>query len=458
MKSPHRFLLVLLCIFLTAGSLNAQRRTSNPGADLWKDDAFVKSFVGSYASLIGYEPKISDEEKGVLRNLVDLIKKNKNQVAIEQLEPQIKPSTSAAFDFILANLYFQEGNLELAEKYYKAAVVKYPNFRRAYKNLGLVLVQAGNFKDAIPTISKALELGEVDGRAYGLLAYGYLTEGMYYPAEAAYRQAILIQPKQKDWKIGLARCLLEMERYKEAVSIFETLLIEDPNNSDYWLLQSNAYIGDDQSLRAAQNLEIVRHMGEAELSSLILLGDIYMNNSVLELAMSAYQHAVELADSDDARVLLRAANVLTRTANFEKAAVLIKDIRQNESVNLSPDQDLELLNQEAKIARAQGDGDTAVETLNKIIERDALNGEAIIELANYYVDMDMLPEAINRYEQAAKIGEYERDALIAHGQTLVRETRYSEALPLLKRALLLESEPNLEDYIARVERAANSQS
>ena len=458
MKSPHRFLLVLLCIFLTTGSLNAQRRASNPGADLWKDDAFVKSFVGSYASLIGYEPKISDEEKGVLRNLVDLIKKNKNQVAIEQLEPLIKPSTSAALDFILANLYFQEGNLESAEKFYKDAVLKYPNFRRAYKNLGLVQVQAGNFKDAIPTISKALELGEVDGRAYGLLAYGYLTERMYYPAEAAYRQAILIQPKQKDWKIGLARCLLEMERYKEAVSIFETLLIEDPNNSDYWLLQSNAYIGNDQSLLAAQNLEIVRHMGEAELSSLILLGDIYMNNSVLELAMSAYQRAVELADSDDARVLLRAANVLTRTANFEKAAVLIKDIRQNESVNLSPDQDLELLNQEAKIARAQGDGDTAVETLNKIIKRDALNGEAIIELANYYVDMDMLPEAINRYEQAAKIGEYERDALIAHGQTLVRETRYSEALPLLKRALLLESEPNLEDYIARVERAANSQS
>ena len=35
-----------------------------------------------------------------------------------------------------------------------------------------------------------------------------------------------------------------------------------------------------------------------------------------------------------------------------------------------------------------------------------------------YVDMDMLPEAIIRYEQAAKIGEYEREALIAHGQTL----------------------------------------
>ena len=69
----------------------------------------------------------------------------------------------------------------------------------------------------------------------------------------------------------------------------------------------------------------------------------------------------------------------------------------------------------------------------------------------------MLPEAINRYEQAAKIGAHERDALIAHGQTLVRNAQYREALPLLKRALLLKSEPNLEDYTARVERAARSQ-
>lgn len=457
MKSFVINFIAVISLFFLVGSLKSKQKTYNPAAELWEDDAFVKSFIGSYAFLVGYEPKISDEEKDVLRTLVDLIKANP-KAAIGQLELQLKSSSSAAFDFILANLYFQDANLEKAEKFYKTAIKKYPNFRRAYKNLGLVQVQAGNFKEAISTISKALELGEVDGRAYGLLAYGYLTEGMYYPAEAAYRQAILIQPDQKDWKVGLARCLLETERYKEAVSLFDTLLMDDPNNTDYWLLQSNAYIGNDQSMRAAQNLEIVRHIGEAELSSLILLGDIYMNNSALELALSAYQSAVKVASSDDARALLRVAEILTRTANFEKAAIIIKDIRQNDAVNLSSDQDLQLLNQEAKIARAQGDDDTAVEILNKIVERDALNGEAIIELANYYADKGLLPEAINRYEQAAKIGAYERDALIAHGQSLVRDARYIEAVPLLKRALLLKPEPNLEDYTSRVERAANSQS
>ena len=456
MKTIHCLLLLVLGLALNATSLHAQRSATNPGAELWKDPEFVKTFIGSYAFLIGYEPKISDEEKEALRALIDLIKASP-QAAIAQLRPQVKASSSAAFDFILANLYFQEGNLKEAEQFYKTAVKKYPNFRRAYKNLGLVQVQGGNFKDAIPSIAKALELGEVDGRAYGLLAYGYLTEGKYYPAEAAYRQAILIQPDQKDWKIGLARCLLETERYNEAISLFDTLLQDEPDNSDFWLLQSNAFIGNEQSLRAAQNLEVVRRMGKAELSTLTLLGDIYMNNTIPDLALDAYLSAVEMAQPQDVDALLRATNILTRSTNFEQAANLIKDIRKNNALTLSPKQDLELLNQEAKIARAEGNDDAAVVILNKIVERDALNGEAIIELANYYADKDMLPEAINRYEQAAKINAFERQALIAHGQTLVRNAKYRDALPLLKRALQLKAEPNLEDYTARVERAAKSQ-
>lgn len=456
MKTIHCLLLLVLGLALNATSLHAQRSATNPGAELWKDPEFVKTFIGSYAFLIGYEPKISDEEKEALRALIDLIKASP-QAAIAQLRPQVKASSSAAFDFILANLYFQEGNLKEAEQFYKTAVKKYPNFRRAYKNLGLVQVQGGNFKDAIPSIAKALELGEVDGRAYGLLAYGYLTEGKYYPAEAAYRQAILIQPDQKDWKIGLARCLLETERYNEAISLFDTLLQDEPDNSDFWLLQSNAFIGNEQSLRAAQNLEVVRRMGKAELSTLTLLGDIYMNNTIPDLALNAYLSAVEMAQPQDVDALLRATNILTRSTNFEQAANLIKDIRKNNALTLSPKQDLELLNQEAKIARAEGNDDAAVVILNKIVERDALNGEAIIELANYYADKDMLPEAINRYEQAAKINAFERQALIAHGQTLVRNAKYRDALPLLKRALQLKAEPNLEDYTARVERAAKSQ-
>jgi len=442
---------LLFAAGLTAGSLTAQ---SNINSQLWSDPTFVNEFLGSYGFLAGAEPQISDEEKEALRNLIDLIKASP-KAAIQALEPQITKTSSAAFDFILANLYFQDGNLAKAEQYYGNAVVKHPDFRRAYKNLGLVQVQKGDFDKAIKTISKALELGEVDGRSYGLLGYGYLTQERYYPAETAYRQAILMQPDVTDWKVGLARCLLETERYADAIALFDTLLIDTPDNADYWMLQGNAYLGKGESLAAAKNLEVVRRMGAADLGTLTLLGDIYMNNNSPDLALEAYLAATQKATDSDSKALLRAAELLTRSGNYEQSKTIIAQIR--EKLDLPESEDLTLLTLEAKIARAEGNDDAAVELLTQIVERDALNGTALIELADLYADQGDMAKAINRFEQAEKIEAFEREALVAHAQARVRNGDYKEALPLLRRALQLKSDSNLEDYAQRVERAARSQ-
>ncbi len=444
---------LLFAAGLAAGSLTAQPSINQ---QLWSDPTFVNEFLGSYGFLAGAEPQISDEEKEALRNLIDLIKASP-KAAIQALEPQITKSSSAAFDFILANLYFQDGNLAKAEQYYGNAVVKHPDFRRAYKNLGLVQVQQGDFDKAIKTISKAMELGEVDGRSYGLLGYGYLTQEKYYPAEVAYRQAILMQPEVTDWKVGLARCLLETQRYTDAIALFETLLQDEPNNADYWLLQANAYLGKGESMPAAKNLELVRRMGAADLSTLTLLGDIYMNNNAADLALEAYLAATEKATASDSKPLLRAAELLTRSGNLEQASTMIEQTRAALRTKLDDSSELKLLTLEAKIARAQGDDEAAVKLLTEIVERDALNGEAIIELANFYADQGDMAKAINRFEQAEKIEAFERDALVAHAQARVRNGEYKEALPLLRRALQLKSDSNLEDYAQRVERAAKSQ-
>ena len=454
MRTTHTFLILAAC--LTA-SLSAQsHKIQNAASQLWNDESFVKEFLGSYGFLAGYEPQISEDEKEALRSLIDLMKASP-KAAIQQLEPQITSQSSAAFDFILANLYFQEGNLPKAEQFYNNAVLKHPDFRRAYKNLGLVQIQKGDLAKAITSISKAMELGEVDGRAYGLLGYAYLTKERYYPAEAAYRQAILMQPDNKDWKVGLAQCLLQTKRYTDAIALFDTLIKDDPNNADYWLLQSNAYLGKGDSLAAAKNIEIVRRMGEVALTTLTLLGDIYMNNEAPDLALDAYLAAADSATAKDSNALIRAAVLLTRTANYEQATAMIRRCRAALDKGLKDEDDLTLLTLEAKIARATGEGKRAAKLLAQIIERDALNGDAIIELANYYADQGDRAKAINRYQQAEKIEKFERLALVAHSQALVRDGQYKNALPLLRRALQIRSDRNLADFTDRVERAARSQ-
>jgi len=448
----NKFLQLLLGLTVSLSTLSAQ---SDPTKNMWSDPAFVKSFTGSYGILSEYEPPISNEEKLVLRAVMDAIKSNP-RTAIQQLEPQIKPKTSAAFDFILANLYFQESDLKNAAKYYNKAIRKFPNFRRAYKNLGLVQVQSGNYKAAVKTISKSMELGDVDGRSYGLLGYGYLTQELYYPAETAYRQAILMNPETLDWKLGLARCLMETQRYEDAIALFDTLIKLNPNRADFWLLQGNAYIGNDSPMAAARNIEIVRRMGKAELTTLTLLGDIYINNDAPELALDAYLDALQLASNKDTHSLIRAAKILTRSGNYDEGKVMITQTRQQLGDQIKDTDDLELLILEAKIARAEDDNATAISALNQIIQRDALNGEAIIDLGRIYAAQGELAKAINRFEQAEKIAEFERKALIAHAQALVANTDYQAALPLLRRALYMEPDENIEDYLKRVERAARN--
>lgn len=447
--------LVLGCS-LCAQMVVAQSAMKNPTANMWNDPDFVNAFTASYGVLAGFEPEISDSEKEALRSLLQVIKSNPSS-AISSLKAQIGPDSSAAFDYILANLYFQQGNLQMAAQYYGSAVRKYPNFRRAHKNLGLLLVQNGRIKEAIPVISKSLALGDVDGRSYGLLGYGYMTEQQYYPAEVAYRQAILMQPEVRDWKLGLARCLVETEDYDSAIALFETLIKQEPDNADFWLLQANAYIGKDEVMAAAKNLEVVRRMGVAQVASLTMLGDIYMNTNFPELALGAYLDALAKSGNQHSQALMRAAKLLTQTGNFEQAQKLIDQMRQQFGANVVDKDDLALLTLEAKIARANGDDAKALVSLTQIVERDALNGDALIELGDYYASQDDLVRAINRYEQAQLIAEFERPALIAHAQTLIRKASYKEGLVLLKRALELKSEQYLADYVERIERAAGWQ-
>ena len=96
----------------------------------------------------------------------------------------------------------------------------------------------------------------------------------------------------RDWQLGLARSLLATEEYKEAVALFDSLIAEAPDDPTLWMLQANAYLGVDEPLAAAVNLEAVRMMGKAQNSSLVLLGDIYMNAGMYELAKNAYLEVI----------------------------------------------------------------------------------------------------------------------------------------------------------------------
>lgn len=443
----------LLAVAVLALAAPAQAKPWS-GANIVRDPAWQKSFLGSYGFLSGLEPEILPSELEILKEVIELMKTNP-RTAATVLAARSGPGSSAALDFILANLRFQNGQTTEAVELYARALEKFPDFRRAHKNLGLLMVQMNEFDGAVEHLTRAIELGERDGRTYGLLGYCYVNQENFLAAESAYRNAILQQPKARDWQLGLARTLNAQEKFREAAALFDVFLERHPEDASAWKLQANAYLGLDRPLDAAVNLETVRMLGSADAATLKLLGDIYMNEGVADLAKEAYLEVI--ASDDEGRQFdagFRAAELLYRSQAAAEAGEMIGRVRSRYGKSLSTDEDLRLTTLEAKIARAAGDAGRAAKLLESIVERDGTRGEALLELARFHRDQGNDQRAFLLLERAEQLEAYEYDALVARGQFLVSDRRYGEAATLLRRALDLRREPRLERFLARVEDAA----
>lgn len=443
--------LVLIQPPMTARAVEGQPWSGNA---ILRDPEWQKAFLGSYGFLSGAEPEIGPSELEMMREVIDLMQANPKAATL-MLEQRTGPSSSAAVDFILANLRFQSGDTAKAVESYEQALSKFPDFRRAHKNLGLLKVQIGAYDDAIEHLTRAIELGDRDGRSYGLLGYCHVNKENYFAAEEAYRTAMLQQPDAKDWQMGLARSLLGQAKYADAASLFASILQKHPEDPEAWKLQANAHLGLEQPMAAAVDLEAVRMLGKADATILNLLGDIYLNEGIHDLASEAYQEVIQKdAGGNQYKAAYRAADLLYRAQATEQAAKLLQTIRTRYAKEIGGEQQLELMTLQAKIARAQGRAGEAAKLLEDIVARDGTRGDALLELARYYRDQKNDEKAWLLLERAQRLEAYEYQALVEQAQLRVAQRQYEEGAKLLRQALRIKSEPRIEQFLARVEAAS----
>ena len=437
------------------GEQRAEQPKQVTDLSIWDDELFRKQFLGSYGVNADIEPSLTAVEYEQMQKILDAMSDDDDmQKAIKLLQKNCSDSSSATFEFTLANLYFQQDRLDEALALYDQAIAQFPSFRRAYKNAGLIHVRNGDFAKALPFLTKTIELGGHTSIAYGLLGFAYASTENHLCAESAYRQAILLDPDTLDWQLGLARSLFKQQKFGDAVSLCETLIQKQSDNADFWLLQANAYLGLKQPLRAAENYEYVNVMGKSTVDSMAMLGDIYVNESRWDMAADAYLRSYELDNANNASKPLRAARILASRGALDESRRILNRVAEHRSA-LAESSLKELLKLQARVAVAEGGGDDVVAILEQVVEVDPLDGEALILLAQHY-GRDVPEKAIFYYERAEGIEKYEAEAKLYHGQLLVGQARYQDALPLLRRAYELKPREDINDYLKQVERIAKT--
>lgn len=432
---------------------------------LWLDPEFQKQFLGTYGVRSEIEPRVTPEERLDFEQIAKLmftpVGADKACTLLEKsvakaIDKKGVSHASALYDFTIGNIYFQQDNLGAAAEWYGKAVVKLPSFLRAQKNLGLVFVRSNAFDKAIGPLTRAIDLGAADGLTFGLLAHSYTMTEQYVAAESAYRQAMMLQPEAADWKSGLARCLFKERKFEEAAALCGDMIRREPARTDLWLLQANAWLSLRQPLKAAENYELLDRAGLANAACLNTLGDIYVNENVPELAVSAYLRAlVKEGAGADPTVPLRNAEVLVARSAYAEAGSLLSHVKEACGQRLGTPEKKRVLKLEARIAAAAGQsGEEQARLLEEIVALDPLDGEALILLAQHYSRIGNTDKACFICERAAGLETFEAEAKLRHGQILVKSGKYQEALPLLKRALELKPRDDVQRYVEQVERAA----
>lgn len=423
---------------------------------IWNDPVFRRRLAESYMAEADLEPKLSQPERDQLQLVYNLIATDQVDAAIAALQPLCGPLVGATYEFTLANLYFQQEKIDEALPYYRAAADKYPRFRRAWKNLAIILVRKAEWRDAAQALTRVVELGGGDAVTYGLLGYAYANLEAHMSAETAYRMANLLDPQTMDWKMGLARSFFKQKRHADAAALFGNLIAENPERADLWLLQANAFIGLDQPMRAAENYEVVDRLGKSTADSLNTLGDIYVNNELFEPAVKHYIRALEMNPAAKAERAIRAAKALAARGANDQAKPLVARVEQLRGADISAEEKKDLLKLRARIALAEGAGEEEAKVLKEIVDLDPLDGDALLLLGQHAQRANDPAQAVFYYERAAGLEAFEADAKVRHAQLLVSQGKYAEALPLLRRAQQLKPRENIQQYLEQVERVSQS--
>lgn len=423
---------------------------------VWSDPEFQRQVVQSYMAETDIEPRLTANELKQMQKIVELISSNQLDKAVAALEKQRGDAASAVFDFTLGNILFQREELEQAAALYEAAAAKHPKFRRAWRNLAIIRVRQNDFQKALPALTRVIELGGSDAITYGLLGFSYSSIENDLSAETAYRMAILLDPETVDWKMGLARSFFKQRRYADATAITDLLLAKEPDRADLWMLQANAYLGLEKPLRAAENLELVDRLGKSTTDTLNMLGDIYVNQELFDLAVGSYGRALVMDGNVNPDRAVRAAKVLAARGALAETRKLLDAIDSAAAGRVPDASRKEMLKLRARVAVADGAGGEEVRVLEEIVALDPLDGEALILLGQQSARSGDTDKAVFYYERAAAMESFEAEAKVRHAQLLVGKGRYDEALPLLRRAQAIKPRDNVQEYLVQVERVAKA--
>ncbi|XP_059969143.1 protein O-mannosyl-transferase TMTC1 isoform X2 [Mesoplodon densirostris] len=314
--------------------------------------------------------QLNPQHNRALFNLGNLLRsQEKKEEAIILLKDSIKygPEFADAYSS-LASLLAEQERFKEAEEIYQAGIKNCPDSSDLHNNYGVFLVDTGSPEKAVAHYQQAIRLSPSHhvamvnlGRLYRSLGDNsvaeewykralqvarkaeilsplgalYYNTGRYEEALQIYREAVSLQPSQRELRLALAQVLAVMGQTKEAEKMTNHIVSEETGCLECYRLLSAIHSKQEQHDKALDAIDKALKLKPKDpkvVSELFFTkGNQLREQNLLDKAFESYKVAVEL-NPDQAQAWMNMGgiqhikgNYVSARAYYERALQLVPD-------------------------------------------------------------------------------------------------------------------------------------
>src|SRR5437667_19123 len=186
----------------------------------------------------------------------------------------------------LARLYRLKNEHDKAEQVLRSILKTDPESEPTVEQLTQLLMDEGKSAEAV-TLLESITAHSPSAVLLDLLGDAYTQTHELAKAEAAYRQAVDLDPSEPSHQRGLGQTLLAEEKYSEALKVYQKLSDVMPDDSDVYLRIAQIYRELHQLDKAEANLVKARQYAPGSL-------EVMYNEAMLYQAQGRYEDAIRV--------------------------------------------------------------------------------------------------------------------------------------------------------------------
>ena len=419
--------LVFVLLFQIQGLAHASE--TNIKLEIPKPKFVLPPFTGEYMKR---DSTIAPHESELSKELRDILENKDKTLAVEKLNAFFELELSPAMLHLKGQVYFTLEQYDEAERVFKVALMRMPEFVRAHGDLAKVYLVKNDYKNARLHLAKAVSLGEQSPEVYGQLGFLNMELHSAHSAISMYQNALALDPTNFQWQQGLLASLSKAGFYDAATSLLDDMLRSNSENIDLWLNKAFIHSRQEQPLKALSSLETAIALGSDEAST-------YLSSAQLHLELKSNQRAVELfskymnKSEFEMATLYEVIQWLGQKQQWRDAQAMLKAFDKT-SPKLSTAELSHYSVQKAYVAAGLKNYAQAKKLYEQALASDPTNVNAILAAANFYYTRKDYVEAEVLYTRAGSFESAEKKALLGRAQIHIELKDYESALNLMRIA------------------------